>query len=79
MSYQDECDLCGRHYNYAERHVAVLRRPSDPTELCSVMACCPECANHNDWPTPADLEHQYNNAPQVFAKMYGDGILWLSL
>lgn len=39
----DTCDYCGKEFPRADRINICRARPSDPAELCLVMAICPPC------------------------------------
>lgn len=54
----ETCDDCGREYPWHARHVAVMPRPSDPSELVAVLAFCPPCGRKGSHPTPATLERE---------------------
>ena len=50
-----ECDYCEAEFNHADRWVAALRRPSDPTELVAVMWACPPCGEANGLTSPDQI------------------------
>lgn len=52
------CGACHRPYPWDARHVAVMSRPTDPTELCAILATCPPCGREMSLPTPATLERE---------------------
>lgn len=70
----DNCDTCNTPLSREDLVEVRIPRPSDPTDLCCVMAGCVSCFPKGESSRTAAEWNEFIESPEASAK----GYLWLT-